>query len=146
VPRPRTLPQDGIRRTITLQPELDEKIAVMAARRRVPMSTIICDLVEKGLRGHSTPESMAVDFPPDWDGVDIRERLYYLRMRQTDLAKTIQVPPNTLNRWILERACPTRVLNQIMDAMRSHVPGPILGFKEGSRWDSMVEGRTVVLG
>ena len=133
MPRPRTLPQDGIRRTITLQPELDEELAVMAARQRVPLSTIIRDLIEKGLRGHSTPESMAVDFPPDWDGADLRERLYYLRMRQTDLAKALQVPTNTLNGWILERGCPKRVLSQIMEAMRSHVPGPILGFKEGSR-------------
>ena len=133
MPRTRTLPQDGIRRTITLQPELDEELAVMAARQRVPLSTIIRDLIEKGLRGHSTPESMAVDFPPDWDGADLRERLYYLRMRQTDLAKALQVPTNTLNGWILERGCPTRVLSQIMEAMRSHVPGPILGFKEGSR-------------
>ena len=133
MPRPRTLPQDGIRRTITLQPDLDEEIAVMAARQRVPLSTIIRDLIEKGLRGHSTPESMAVDFPPNWDGADIRERLYYLRMRQADLAKNLNVPTNTLNRWILERECPTRVLNQIMEAMKSHVPGPILGFKEGSR-------------
>jgi DNA-binding transcriptional regulator YiaG len=105
----------------------------MAARQRVPLSTIIRDLIEKGLRGHSTPESMAVDFPPNWDGADIRERLYYLRMRQADLAKNLNVPTNTLNRWILERECPTRVLNQIMEAMKSHVPGPILGFKEGSR-------------
>jgi len=133
MPRTRTLPQDGIRRTITLQPELDEELAVMAARQRVPLSTIIRDLIEKGLRAHSTPESMAVDFPPDWDGADLRERLYYLRMRQTDLAKALQVPTNTLNGWILERGCPTRVLSQIMEAMRSHVPGPILGFKEGSR-------------
>jgi len=133
MPRTRTLPQDGIRRTITLQPDLDEEIAVMAARQRVPLSTIIRDLIEKGLRGHSTPESMAVDFPPNWDGADIRERLYYLRMRQADLAKNLNVPTNTLNRWILERECPTRVLNQIMEAMKSHVPGPILGFKEGSR-------------
>jgi len=133
MPRPRTLPQDGIRRTIALQPELDEELAVMAARQRVPLSTIIRDLIEKGLRGHSTPESMAVDFPPNWDCADIRERLYYLRMRQADLAKNLNVPTNTLNRWILERECPTRVLNQIMEAMKSHVPGPILGFKEGSR-------------
>jgi DNA-binding transcriptional regulator YiaG len=133
MPRTRTLPQDGIRRTITLQPELDEELAVMAARQRVPLSTIIRDLIEKGLRGHSTPESMAVDFPPNWDGADIRERLYYLRMRQADLAKNLNVPTNTLNRWILERECPTRVLNQIMEAMKSHIPGPILGFKEGSR-------------
>ena len=133
MPRTRTLPQDGIRRTITLQPDLDEEIAVMAARQRVPLSTIIRDLIEKGLRGHSTPESMAVDFPPNWDGADIRERLYYLRMRQADLAKNLNVPTNTLNRWILERECPTRVLNQIMEAMKSHIPGPILGFKEGSR-------------
>jgi len=133
MPRPRTLPQDGIRRTIALQPELDEELAVMAARQRVPLSTIIRDLIDKGLHAHSTPESMAVDFPPDWDGADLRERLYYLRMRQTDLAKAVQVPPNTLNGWILERSCPKRVLRQIMEAMRSHVPGPILGFKEGSR-------------
>ena len=131
--RPRTLPQDGIRRTIALQPELDEELAVMAARQRVPLSTIIRDLIDKGLHAHSTPESMAVDFPPDWDGADLRERLYYLRMRQTDLAKALQVPTNTLNGWILERGCPKRVLRQIMEAMRSHVPGPILGFKEGSR-------------
>jgi hypothetical protein len=133
MPRPRTLPQDGIRRTITLHPDLDEKLAVMAARQRVPISTIIRDLIEKGLRGHSTPESMAADFPPDWDGADIRERLYYLRMRQTDLAKILQFPTNTLNGWILEHGCPSRILIQIMEAMRCHIPGPILGFKEGSR-------------
>jgi hypothetical protein len=105
----------------------------MAARQRVPLSTIIRDLIDKGLHAHSTPESMAVDFPPDWDGADMRERLYYLRMRQTDLAKALQVHPNTLNGWIVERSCPKRVLSQMMEAMRAHVPGPILGFKEGSR-------------
>ena len=132
--RPRTLPQEGIRRTITFRPDLDETLAVQAARRRVPMSTLVEELVERGLRPNPTPEEYAIDFPEDWNGADLRTRLYYLRMRQAELATAVGIPDTTLNRWIIgNNPFDKDALPRIQQAMKDHKPGPIEKFRTGSR-------------
>lgn len=134
MPRLRQLPEGGIRRTITFRLDIDEKLAVAAARRRVPISSIVEELVERGLQPSPTPESLAAEFPPDWDGSDIRERLYYLRMRQVDLAKILHIPVNTLNDWICGNyPFPKRFIPLIQQALMAHKPGPIIDFRTGSR-------------
>jgi hypothetical protein len=133
--RPRTLPQEGIRRTITFRPDLDESLAVLAARRRVPISTIVEELVERGLRPEQTSEATkAVDFPTDWDGADLRTRLIALRMRQKDLAGLLETHFNNLNRWIRGATpYPTGVLDQIKNALKEWDPGKQEKFRIGSR-------------
>lgn len=134
MPRLRQLPEGGIRRTITFRSDLDEKLAIAAAQRRIPISSIVEELVERGLRPNPTPESIAAEFPPDWDGSDLRERLYYLRMRQTDLAEILKIPVNTLNDWVRgSHPFTKRFLPLIQRALKAHKPGPILGFRVGSR-------------
>jgi len=134
VSRPRTLPQDGFRRTITFRPDLDETLAVQAAQRRVPLSTLVEELVERGLRPNPTPEEFAIDFPEDWDGSDLRARLYYLRMKQIDLAEATGIKDTTLNDWI-RGAHPfdKDALPRIQQVMTDHKPGPIEKFRTGSR-------------
>ena len=132
MPRRCQLPVDGLRRTITFRPALDEKLAVMAAQRRVPISTIVEELVELGLRPPATPESIAVDFPPKWDGSDLRERLYWLRMTQQELAKALKKPQNTVNEWISgNHPTPEAFLGAIQKILKRHKPGPIQGFRTG---------------
>jgi hypothetical protein len=113
---------------------LDETLAVQAARRRVPLSTLVEELVERGLRPNPTPEEYSIDFPEDWDGADLRARLYYIRMRQTDLAAALAIPDQTLNHWI-RGAHPfdKGVLPRIQQAMKNHKPGTIEKFRTGSR-------------
>lgn len=134
MPRPCQLPADGLRRTITFRPDLDEKLAVMAAQRRVPISTIVEELVEIGLCPPGTPESKAVEFPTNWDGSDLRERLYWLRLTQQELAKALKKPLNTVNEWVSgNHPAPGEYLIAIQKILKKHKPGPILGFRTGSR-------------
>ncbi len=134
MPRPCQLPVDGLRRTITFRPDLDEKLAMMAAQRRVPISTIVEELVEIGLQPSVTPESIAVEFPPNWDGSDLRERLYWLRMTQQELAKALKKPQATVNEWVSgNHPAPAEHLIAIQKILKKHKPGPILGFRTGSR-------------
>jgi len=134
MPRRCQLPVDGLRRTITFRPDLDEKLAVMAAQRRIPISTIVEELLERGLRPTPTPESLAVEFPADWDASDLRQRLYYLRMRQSELAAALGVPVQTLNHWVCGRfAFEKKWLPRIQKALKSHEPPPIEQFRAGSR-------------
>jgi len=132
--RLRQLPEQGTRRTITFKPDLDIKLAVMAAQRRVPISTIVEELVEIGLCPPGTPESIAAEFPPHWDGSDLRERLYWLRMTQQELAKALKKPLNTVNEWVSgNHPAPGEYLVAIQKILKQHKPGPILGFRTGSR-------------
>ena len=137
--RPRTLPQEGIRRTITFRPDLDEELAVLAVRRRIPLSTLVDELVVQGLHPTSTgptstPESYAVDFPPHWDGSDLRERLYFLRMRQVDLAKALGISEATLNDRIFMRyPFSPEDIPRVQAALKAHKPKPISEFRPGSR-------------
>ncbi len=134
MPRRRQLPSDGIRRTITFRANMDEKLAVMAAQRRVPISSIVEELLERGLRPAPTPESMAIEFPTDWDVSDLRKRLYYLRMRQSELAEALGVPEQTLNNWICGRTTFDKIwIPRIQEALKAHEPPPIEGFRAGSR-------------
>ena len=103
MPRPRILPLDGVRRTITLPRELDEDLAILAVKRRVPVSVILQEVVARGLaetsagRGaHTAPEAI----PAHWDGSDLHDRLLNLRMRQSDLADRLHVHKSTLGSWI----------------------------------------------
>ena len=123
--RPRTLPQEGIRRTITVRPDLDEELAVLAVRRRIPLSTLVDELVVQGLHPTSTgptstPESYAVDFPPHWDGSDLRERLYFLRMRLND-------------RIFMRYPFSPEDIPRVQAALKAHKPKPISEFRPGSR-------------
>ena len=135
MPRPRKLPQEGIRRTITFHPDLDEALAVLAARRRVPISTIVEELVERGLQPDQTSEaSKAVDFPADWDGTDLRNRLIALRLRQKDLAGILGTHFNNLNRWVRGATpYPAGMLEQIKGALKGWDPGTQEKFRIGSR-------------
>jgi hypothetical protein len=134
MPRPCQLPEDGLRRTITFRPDLDERLAVLAARRRVPISTIVEELIDKGSRPCPTPEEVAVEFPSDWDGTDLRRRLYFLRMRQTDLARALGIPVNTLNSWLCgENPFDKGRLPAIQNALKAHEPIPIENYRTGSR-------------
>jgi len=47
----------------------------MVAQRRVPISLIVEELVERGLRPALTPESIAVDSPPTWANRRVQDRL-----------------------------------------------------------------------
>jgi hypothetical protein len=87
--RPRILPLDGIRRTITLSRVLDDELVLKAATRRTTVSVLIEEMLLRCLNGGSaTPStSAALDFPENWDGSDLRERLIAVRMRQKDLAE-----------------------------------------------------------
>ena len=128
--RPCQLPLGGVRRTITLRPDLDEILAVMAAKRRVPISLIVEELVEHGLQPPITPELIAIDFPPRWDGSDLRERLYWLRMTQHELAKALQKPQATVNEWVVgNHPVPREILSTIQELLKSHTPGPIRDFR-----------------
>ena len=103
MPRPRLLPLDGIRRTITLPRELDEALAVQAARRRIPVSLVLQEFVIRALAPPTDSSSMLSNpaIPPeDWDGADLSNRLLNLRMRQIDLAGRLQVHKSTLGSWI----------------------------------------------
>ncbi|MBL0311229.1 MAG: helix-turn-helix transcriptional regulator [Holophagaceae bacterium] len=104
MPRPQILPLDGIRRTITLPPDLDELLSVEAARTKTSISLVIVALVRLGIirkeQVLSTGDLDARVFPKNWNGSDLRERLLHLRMRQRDLAKAAGIHPNTLNSWI----------------------------------------------
>ena len=134
MPRPRKLPEQGVRRTITFRPDLDETIAVLAARRRVPISTIVEELIDVGRQPPPAPEETAVIFPEDWDGADLRERLYYRRMRQTDLARALGIPVNTLNSWLCgENPFDKGRLPEIQEALKAHEPIPIENYRTGSR-------------
>lgn len=132
--RTRKLPLEGIRRTITFRPDLDEKLAVMAAQQRLPISTIVERLLDLNLRSLPTPEELAVEFPPGWDGFDLRRRLYYLRMRQTDLAKALGIPNSTVNSWLCRgNPLDQDYLPEIMKVLGSHIPIPIDSFRAGSK-------------
>jgi len=134
MPRPQQLHQDGQRRTITFRADLDKKLRVMAAERRVPISVVVEELVERSLQQSSGPEARAIEFPQNWDGGDLRERLYILRMRQADLAAVIHAQAKTLNHWLNGvNAFPLEILPEIQKALKAWKPGPILDFKEGSR-------------
>lgn len=143
MPRPQQLHKDGLRRTITFRPDLDQRLRVMAAERRLPISVIVEELVERGLRepqessvlqGLTDIEAQAVDFPANWDGSDLRVRLYILRMRQADLSAAIHVQLGSLNRWVNGmHPFPPELLPGIQEALKSWRPGPIEGFREGSR-------------
>jgi hypothetical protein len=60
--------------------------------------------------------------------------LYYIRMRQIDLAAATGVKDTTLNDWI-RGAHPfdTDALPRIQQAMKDHKPRPIEKFRMGSR-------------
>jgi len=126
---------EGIRRTITFRSDLDEELAVLAARRRVPISTIVQELVERGLGSDQTSEaSRAVDFPSDWDGSDLRTRMIALRLRQKDLAALLGTHFNNLNRWVTGASpFPAGVLEQIKAALKGWDPGTHKKFRIGSR-------------
>lgn len=104
MPRPRLLPLDGVRRTITLPPALDEQLAIEAVRQKTSISMVIVALIQLGLRRREESLSKgdldARVFPKDWKGTDLRERLFNLRMRQRDLSLAIGVHSSTLNSWI----------------------------------------------
>lgn len=134
MPRPCQLPAGGFRRTITFSPDLDEKLSVMAAKRRVPISLIVEELVELGLRPASTPELRAIEFPLKWDGSDIRERLYWLRMTQQELAIALKKPQTTVNEWVMgNHHAPEKILVDIQKVLKKHKPGPIQSFMTWSR-------------
>jgi hypothetical protein len=98
------------------------------------MSTLVEELVERGLRPNPPPEEYAIDFPEGWDGADLRARLYYLRMRQIDLAEATGIKDTTLNDWIRGvHPFDKDALPQIQQAMKDHKPGPIEKFRTGSR-------------
>jgi hypothetical protein len=134
MPRLKQLPEEGVRRTVTFRPDLDEMLAVMAARRRVPISTIVEELLERGLLPAPDPEVFAIDFPPNWDGSDLRRRLYYLRMRQAELARRLGIADATLNHWICGRCkFDQAYLPRIQQAMKDYEPPSIDDFRIGSR-------------
>lgn len=100
--RPRILPLDGIRRTITLSKALDDDLVVKAASRRITVSVLIEEMLLRCLNGGpvSVISAGPIDFPENWDGSDLRERLIAVRMRQKDLADLLQIHKNTLNNWV----------------------------------------------
>ncbi len=134
VARRQELHKDGIRRTITFRPDLDEKLAVEAARRRVPISVILEELIEHSFRSPKSPEDLAREFPLDWDGADLRSRLAHLQMRQLDLANLLNVPSRTLNPWVTGVThFPPGELCRIQEVLKAWVPGSNPKFRLGSR-------------
>lgn len=107
----------------------------MASQRRVPISFIVEELLELALRPAVLPMSLAVKFPPaDWDGSDLRERLYWLRLTQQELAAALYKPQYTVNEWVTgNHTVPQACRVAVQEVLRKHKPGPILGFKIGSR-------------
>ena len=137
MPRPRILPIDGIRRTITLPPDLDDRLTMDAARRRTSISVVIVELIRLGIiRKEQALESGVLDprvFPDGWDGSDLRERLLHLQMRQRDLSAATGIHPTTLNSWIRgHHAIPKDRLAILQRAMQEWEAKPGT-FRVGSR-------------
>ena len=127
--RPRLLPLDGFRRTITLPPDLDEQLCIDAVRQKTSISVVIVELIRLGLaRKEQALSSGALDprvFPKDWTGSDLRERLLHLQMRQRDLAQAVGIHPNTLNSWVRGHyAIPADRLPLIQRALQEWIADP----------------------
>lgn len=126
MPRPRVLPLNGVRRTITLPPELDEQLAILGVKRRIPVSVILQEIIAKGLDALSAGrdgQNAKAAIPAGWDGSDLRDRLVDLRIRQTDLAGRLGVHKSTLGSWINEtHPWPDGMLEQIRQALVSWDP------------------------
>lgn len=131
--RRQQLHKDGIRRTITFRPDIDEKLAVEAARRRVPISAILEELIEHKIEVPRSPEDLARKFPPKWDGTDLRARLAHLQMRQSDLAVLLDVSSKNLSHWITgANPFPAGMLERIQLAVKSWEANPKAQFRLGS--------------
>jgi DNA-binding transcriptional regulator YiaG len=136
MPRPRILPLNGIRRTITLSRALDDELVVKAAVRRTTVSVLIEELLLRALNSSSAniATSRPLDFPDAWDGTDLRERLIAIRMRQKDLADLLQVHKNTLNNWV-NGSVPwaTEMLQRVQRALLEWSPDTQASFRIGGR-------------
>ncbi len=135
--RPRILPLDGTRRTITLPPDLDERLAIEAARSKTSISLVIIELIRLGIvrreESHTTGGFDPRIFPPDWNGLDLRERLVELRMHQKDLALALGLHPNTLNSWVRRvHQVPKKHLEPLKQALLAWQPSEGK-FRLGSR-------------
>ena len=134
MPRPQQLHKEGIRRTITFRPDLDEKLAVIAAQRRIPISLVVEDLLDAAILGSKSSGSLALEFPAGWDGADLYSRLITLRMRQKDLAMVLGLNDRTLNHWVRGKyPYPKGMLERIKKALKKWDPDKQNNFRVGSR-------------
>jgi hypothetical protein len=135
LPRPRVLPLNGVRRTITLPPELDEQLAILGVKRRIPVSVILQEIIAKGLDAMSAGRDghrAKAAIPAGWDGRDLQDRLLDIRMRQTELAGQLGVKKSTLGSWINgTHPWPEGTLEQVRQALVSWDPA-----KGKFRWGS----------
>ncbi len=119
---------------LSIQADQERRLSLLAAERGVSLPVFINELLEHWQRPPLTPEEDAVMFPENWDGSDLRRRLYYRRMRQTDLARALGIPVNTLNSWLCgENPFDKDRLPEIQEALKAHEPIPIENFRTGSR-------------
>lgn len=135
MPRPRILPLDGIRRTITLSKPLDDDLTLKAALRRIAVSVLIEEMLLRFLlQKAGYPATDHLEFPEDWDGADLRERLVASRMRQKDLAVLLRVHKNTLNNWVSGATpWPAEILHQVKQALIEWNPDSQRPFRVGGR-------------
>ena len=135
MPRPRILPLDGIRRTITLSKTLDDDLTLKAATRRIAVSVLIEEMLLRFLLHKAGgPVTDHLEFPEGWDGSDLRDRLIASRMRQKDLAVVLGVHKNTLNNWVSGAVpWPPEILPQVKQALIKWDPNTQSPFRVGGR-------------
>jgi hypothetical protein len=114
---------------------LDDEIAVKAALRRISVSTLIEEMLLRFLLHKSgTISSDPLEFPNNWDGVDLRERLIASKMRQKDLAILLNVHKNTLNNWVSGAVpWPNEILQLVKRALLEWNPDTQRAFRIGGR-------------
>lgn len=135
MPRPRVLPLDGIRRTITLSKALDDELTIKAATRRISVSILIEEFLLRFLLHKSAASPTdPLEFPTNWDGSDLRDRLVSSRMRQKELADLLGVHKNTLNNWVSGATpWPSEILQQVKKTLLEWSPATQTPFRVGGR-------------
>lgn len=133
MPRPRLFAQNGPRRSLTLSAHLDEEIRILAAKRMIPISILIEELVTAGLKASKNQAWVAIEFPEKWDGRDLQERLIQLRRRQLDLAQALKVNPKTLGNWVRgDNPFPPAKLQEIQEILQGWHPDDVEHYQPGS--------------
>ncbi len=126
--RPKKLSLNTKRLTIELDREVYSYLRVQSALRDAPISLMVEEIIRaavpqaelefRGLPVPTSPLQAALSlnverFPLGWDGADLNQRLYRLGRTQKELALSVNIPQQTLNRWCRNGKIPPREVARI---------------------------------